>query len=60
MRQIRLRGLFSDNRFVDCVFWQDTAGQIEVVKRLFVSHPWAPGKNQLRFRLDLRDLPLGV
>jgi hypothetical protein len=60
MRHIRLGGLFSDNRFVDRVFWQDTAGKIEVVKRLFAGHPWAPGKNQLRLRLDLRDLPLGV
>jgi hypothetical protein len=60
MRNIRLRGLLSDNRFVCRVFRQDTAGQIEVVKRLFAGHPWALGKNQLRFRLDLRDLPLGV
>src|SRR5882724_5193801 len=60
MREVRLGGLLTDNWFVRRVFRQDTAGEIEVVERLFAVHPGTLGKNEFRFRLDLRDLPLGI
>jgi hypothetical protein len=53
-------GFFCDNWFVCRVFRQDTAGQIEVVERLFAGHPGALRKNELWLGLNLRDLPLGI
>jgi hypothetical protein len=52
--------LFCDHRFVHRVFWQNAAGQIEVVERLLAGHPGTLRKNELRLRLNLSDLPLGI
>src|SRR6266550_5320493 len=60
MRDVRRGGLLTDNWFVNCVFWQDATGQVEVVERLFAGHPGTLRQNQFGLRLNLRDLPLGV